>query len=145
MFESNMPYTRIPDSIVAANDVISFSNEGSYTFSKIVDFGNTRTTVPTCSSTYKTGSNIKIYVPDALYDTWIATGNWSSISANIHRHSELEAPYLYSSKVTGGAETGTTGTPAAITAVKSVYESDWATLSASAISSTFYVVLPDPA
>lgn len=49
------------------------------------------------------------------------------------------------SKVTGGAETGTTGTPAAITAVKSVYETDWATLSASAISSTFYVVLPDPA
>lgn len=48
-------------------------------------------------------------------------------------------------KVTGGAETGATGTPAAITAIKSVYETDWATLSATAVSSTFYVVLPDPA
>lgn len=80
-----------------------------------------------------------------MYDQWIAANWWSSHTNLVHRHSELEAPYLYSSKVTGGAETGTTGTPAAITAVKSVYESDWATLSASAISSTFYVVLPDPA
>lgn len=48
-------------------------------------------------------------------------------------------------KVTGGAETGTTGTPAAVNAVKSVYETDWQTLSASADANTFYVVLPDPA
>lgn len=48
-------------------------------------------------------------------------------------------------KVTGGAETGTTGTPAAIQAIKSVYETDWATLSATAISSTFYVIVADPA
>lgn len=91
-----MPYTRIPDSVVDAYDLVSFSNEGSYTFSKIVDFGNTRTTVPTCNSTYKTGSNIKIYVPDALYDTWIAASEWSNIASQIHRHSELEAPYATS-------------------------------------------------
>lgn len=48
-------------------------------------------------------------------------------------------------KVTGGAETGTTGTPAAVNAMKSVYETDWSTLSATADANTFYVVLPDPA
>ena len=100
-------------------------------------------------------STVQFYVPDALYDTWIAASNWSGKASQIHRHSELEAPYATStavsaltaanSKVTGGAETGTTGTPAAVNAVKSVYETDWATLSASADANTFYVVLPDPA
>lgn len=47
-------------------------------------------------------------------------------------------------KVTGGAETGATGTPAAIQAIKSVYETDWATLSATADANTFYVVVADP-
>lgn len=48
-------------------------------------------------------------------------------------------------KVTGGAETGTTGTPAAVNAMKSVYETDWSTLSATADANTLYIVLPDPA
>lgn len=124
---------------------------GSGTFNssylKIIDFGNTRTTVPTLWTPPSSfvAADAKIYVPDALYDTWIAANNWSTIASQIHRHSELEAPYLYSSKVAGGAETGTTGTPAAVNAVKSVYETDWATLSATADTNTFYVVLPDPA
>ena len=59
--------------------------------------------------------------------------------------SATELTNAFQSKVTGGAETGTTGTPAAVNAVKSVYETDWATLSATADANTFYVVLPDPA
>lgn len=119
-----------------------------------MDFGNTRTSVPTVGTTAAVSISCKYYVPDALYDTWIAANKWSSIASQIHRHSELEAPYATStavsaltaanSKVTGGAETGTTGTPAAVNAVKSVYETDWATLSATADANTFYVVLPDP-
>lgn len=58
--------------------------------------------------------------------------------------SATELTNAFQSKVAGGAETGATGTPAAITAVKSVYETDWATLSASALSNILYVVVPDP-
>ena len=47
--------------------------------------------------------------------------------------------------VEGGAQTGATGTPAAVNAVKSVYETDWATLSATADANTFYVIVADPA
>lgn len=129
----------IPDNIVYMTGA-RYSNDGwSY-----MDFGNTRTTVPRLMASWSISGN-KLYVPDALYDTWITTSPWNNLSANIYRHSELEAPYLYSSKVTGGAETGTTGTPAAVNAVKSVYETDWQTLSATADANTFYVVLPDPA
>ena len=39
---------------------------------------------------------------------------------------------------------GAIGTPATISNIQTVYETDWATLSASALSSTFYVVVPDP-
>lgn len=109
-----------------------------------MDFGNTRTSVPTIGAAAGVSPDCKYYVPDSLYDTWIAASGWNNISAQIHRHSELEAPYLYTSKVAGGAETGTTGTPAAVNAVKSVYETDWATLSATADANTFYIVLADP-
>lgn len=95
MFVSNMKYTKIPDSVSNIGEVLSYSS-GTYTYSKVVDFGNTRTTVPSYNYISNVGSNIKIYVPDAMYDTWIATGSWSSISAQIHRHSELEAPYATS-------------------------------------------------
>jgi len=131
----------IPDTVVSML-TMSYAGWGI----PYMDFGNTRTSIPTITVPgLGPDSNCKYYVPDALYDTWIATSPWSNIASQIHRHSELEAPYLYSSKVTGGAETGTTGTPAAVNAVKSVYETDWATLSASADANTFYVVLPDPA
>lgn len=46
--------------------------------------------------------------------------------------------------VKGSAYAGATGTPAAISNMQTVYETDWETLSASAVSSTFYVVVPDP-
>lgn len=40
---------------------------------------------------------------------------------------------------------GTTGTAPLIYAMTTVYETDWADLSADADENTFYVVLPDPA
>lgn len=118
----------------------------SYGTGGYIDFGNTRTTV--CQAIENMGLqplNNTCYVPDALYDQWIAASWWSSHTNLVHRHSELEAPYLYENRIEGGALSGTTGTPAAIEAVKSVYETDWASLSATADANTFYVVLPDPA
>lgn len=143
-YGANIPCLAIPDSVTT----IHRNNTININFNGYVDFGNTRKTVPTVPSNYLGGygAYCPIYVPDNLYDAWIASSSWGSdaVKWRIHRHSELEAPYLYSSKVTGGAETGTTGTPAAVNAVKSVYETDWATLSATADANTFYVVLPDP-
>jgi len=91
------------------------------------------------------------YVPDELYAAWIASPGWSGNAQKVRRHSELEAPYALSSAL--AAQTGLSAKtdggavganpPAAITAVKSVYESDWATLSASPDANTLYVVVAD--
>lgn len=137
---TSLKYLRIPDSVkkIARTQFAKLSCA--------IDYGNTRTNVPTLEA-YDNGAS-KCYVPDNLYDQWIATSQWSAGVSAIYRQSDLYAPYataIAESKVAGGAETGTTGTPAAITTVKSVYETDWATLSATAVSSTFYIVLPDPA
>ena len=136
----------IPDSVEDVTYFLRNTTLGTIG-TKYIDFGNTRTTIPVYEHSQYLGVHeyAQFYVPDNLYDSWIAASGWSNISDKIYRHSELEAPYLYSSKVTGGAETGTTGTPAAVNAVKSVYETDWQTLSASADANTFYVVIPDPA
>lgn len=56
---------------------------------KVINFGNTRTTVPTLNSTFafnSVGNNgsdstlgsYHIVVPDALFDEWITKTNWSS-------------------------------------------------------------------
>ena len=91
----NLEYILIPDSVG------SIAVRAFYNAPKIkIDFGNTRTTIPTITSgsgfnkTFDTTA--KIYVPDALYDTWVAASNWSDIASQIHRHSELEAPYATS-------------------------------------------------
>ena len=55
-----------------------------------------------------------------------------------------ELSTAFASTVEGGAETGTIGTPDAVNAVKSVYETDWSSISATADANTFYVVLPNP-
>ena len=123
----------------------------------VIDFGNTRQTIPTLfDETYYPWctANSTIYVPDKLYDDWVVANGWRNYNGQIHRHSELEAPYAINtalsaleevqSKVKSGAETGTTGTPDAITRVASVYETDWSTLSANADVNTLYVVVPDP-
>ena len=54
----------------------------------IIDFGNERTTVPTLSSTNSIGYNFCI-VPDALYDTWCAATNWSTMTNKIVKYSDF--------------------------------------------------------
>ena len=55
------------------------------------DFSN-NTSVPTLESTIAFyGSNYKIIVPDELYDEWITSTNWSSISSRIKKKSEYYA------------------------------------------------------
>lgn len=105
---------------------------------QVVDFGNTRLTIPT-GGTFSTNSpTVKYIVPDSLYSQWITTGNWANVKAQVFPHSQMPGA------VTGSAYAGATGTPAAIANMQTVYETDWETLSASAVSSTFYVVVPDP-
>ena len=51
------------------------------------------TSVPTLSSasTIPTHAELRIVVPDALYDTWIAATNWSSRASNIIKKSDWDA------------------------------------------------------
>lgn len=75
---AHLEYVKIPDSVInIANSV--FTN--CYRLG-VIDFGNTRTTIPTTSSgvlgidvRYQK-VNTKIVVPDALYDDWIQATNW---------------------------------------------------------------------
>ena len=75
----------------------------------------------------------------------VVDGDLTAYYTKSETSSATEIANTFASKVTGGAETGTTGTPAAVNVVKSVYETDWTTLSATADANTFYVVLHDPA
>jgi hypothetical protein len=55
------------------------------------DFSSS-SSIPTLSNTnafYNMPSNCKIIVPDALYDEWIATTNWSSYASQIVKDSEF--------------------------------------------------------
>jgi hypothetical protein len=55
-------------------------------------FSAEMTAVPTLASTSAfTGinANCKIYVPDALYDTWITNTNWSTYALYIAKLSEM--------------------------------------------------------
>ena len=68
----------------------SVTNVNQYAFrftNCILDFGNERTTVPTLSSTNSIGYNFCI-VPDALYDTWCAATNWSTMTNKIVKYSD---------------------------------------------------------
>ena len=104
----------------------------------VVDFGNTRMTIPTGGSFSTNVATTKYLVPDDLYETWRQTGNWANVSAQVFQHSQMPGA------VKGSAYAGTIGTPSTISNMQTVYETDWTTLSASALSTTFYVVVPDP-
>ena len=101
--------------------------------------------VDSAISDFVTEDELTAYATKGELTGYVENGDLTAYYTKSETSSATEISNGLISKVTGGAETGTTGTPAAITAVKSVYESDWATLSATAVSSTFYVVLPDPA
>ena len=75
-------------SVVIPNGVTSIGDStfnGCSSFA-ILDF-RTHTSVPTLSNTNafsSVASDLKIVVPDGLYDTWIAATNWSSTSVSKH-------------------------------------------------------------
>ena len=84
-------------SVVIPNSVTSIGNYAFYNCSSlaILDF-RTHTSVPTLSNTNafsSVASDLKIVVPDGLYDTWIAATNWSSTSVSkyIVKASEFNA------------------------------------------------------
>jgi hypothetical protein len=59
---------------------------GSYVFAEITEITidlSDCTQVPTLSSTNAFGSSALILVPESLYDEWISTTNWSSLSSKI--------------------------------------------------------------
>lgn len=63
-----------------------------------------------------------------------------SLNINVYKSQQGDIGGSASDKVTG---TGVGQAPV-LSAMASVYESDWVTLSATADANTFYVVLPDP-
>jgi hypothetical protein len=80
---------KIPNSITAIPNG-AFSN---CTGAKYFDF-STHTAVPTLgTSVFPTSyiNDFKIIVPDSLYDTWIATSGWSSVSSYIISKSDWDA------------------------------------------------------
>lgn len=73
--------------------VTSFANDAcSNTPFEIVNFGNTRTTIPSISSTsFTMNENLKFVVPDALLDQWKAANVWknTNIVSHIYPYSEI--------------------------------------------------------
>ena len=136
---SGIPANRItiPDSVTTFGNGSIFWNWQS-SGSGVVDFGNTRMTIPTGGNFTTNSPTVKYIVPDSLYSQWITTGSWANVSAQVFPHSQMPGA------VKSTAYAGTVGTPAAISNMQTVYETDWATLSASALSSVLYVVVPDP-
>lgn len=60
---------------------------------ELMDFRKA-TSVPSLAETNYTfqniNTNLKIVVPDSLYEEWIATANWSTIAGNIYKASEVQ-------------------------------------------------------
>lgn len=153
------PVINIPDSVTSISNpryTISGNRRWAY-----MDFGNTRKTIPQATSTDGVNPECIYYVPDALYDTWIATSPWSNIADQIHRHSELEAPYATSKAddawwtaqgLAGEMGSKVNHLPALLAPevlnIMSYYESEYAQLSVDDPTwepdeNTMYVILPD--
>lgn len=60
---------------------------------ELLDFGNTRTSVPTMGNSGNTSlpSGCKVVVPDALVDEWKATANWTYHASKIVAYSQYYA------------------------------------------------------
>jgi hypothetical protein len=75
-------------SIITANLFSSCKN-----LLKVV-FSSELTAVPTLKNTSafaNTHADLKIYVPDALYDTWVGSTNWTTYASKIVKLSEMPA------------------------------------------------------
>ena len=83
---SNVPAKRltIPDSVTTFGNGNIFWN---WMQGEVVDFGNTRLTIPTGGSFSTNSKTTKYIVPDSLYSQWITTGNWANVSAQVFPHS----------------------------------------------------------
>lgn len=67
-----LKYLDVPDYVPAISSPFNACYSLQY-----INFGNTRTTIPTClNSSVFNGCFALIVVPDALYDEWIASTNW---------------------------------------------------------------------
>ena len=94
---------------------------------------------------YAEKTDLTAYAEKTDLTAYAETADLSAYYAKSETSSAAELANAFQGKVTGGAQTGTTGTPASVNAVKSVYETDWQTLSATADANTFYVIVADPA
>lgn len=78
----------IPDSVTSIE-----SSVFSFCYSIIKYDFTSATSIPTLSNTnafYNINGICKIYVPDALYDTWITATNWATYADYIYKASEME-------------------------------------------------------
>ena len=85
---------RYLEKIYVPSTITSIStNAFTTTLCEVLDFGQ-HTSVPslnkqTSSPNYLIGDRFKIIVPDALYDTWIATSQWSAFAKYIYKVSDV--------------------------------------------------------
>ena len=88
-------------SITIPDSVTSF---GQYTFRNssnldIIDFGGTRSTIPTFGANMFSGivSGYRVLVPSSLLDTWKATSGWSgsSVAPHIYPHIDFDPSTTY--------------------------------------------------
>lgn len=93
---SKCTYVRLPDTVNSIS-ALAFSNTTA--LFNYVDFGNTRTTVPSLAnaSAFTYSGNKNIIIPDALYDNgaWAAATNWSNstIVPKLKRYSDFKAAH----------------------------------------------------
>lgn len=77
---------QLPDSLSAFGNVNAFWNWQTGG-GGVIDFGNTRTTIPTGGMFNTNVATTKYLVPDDLYETWRQTGSWANVSAQVFPHS----------------------------------------------------------
>ena len=87
-------------SITIPNSVTSVGQSafGMYDSSnlEIIDFGNSRTTVPTLSGSSEDfcPSSVRILVPDAIYNQWVTADGWSDIASQIYSEEMFRNKYI---------------------------------------------------
>ena len=96
--------------------------------SEFVDGNDVDAAISAATSTFVSASDVEQAISAATSEFATTSAMTSAISA------------ATSNKVSGGR----VGSAPALSSAIAVYETDWATLSASADANTFYVVLPDP-